>query len=148
MRPAVNHAIGAYMRAKYVQTRALLDRTTADPQHYQHEALQRILTANAETTYGRQHRFTSLRSVHEFRQAISINTYEELRPYVDRVADGSDPHALTADPVQMFTNTSGTTSKPKLIPVTASGRRAERRVRDDPTPSPGSASACWLCRMC
>ncbi|HEY3061227.1 MAG TPA: GH3 auxin-responsive promoter family protein [Chloroflexota bacterium] len=130
MRPAINHAIGAYMRAKYVQSRALLDRTTEDPQRYQHEALQRILMANAETTYGRQHHFASLRTVRDFNQAIPINTYEELRPYVDRVADGSDPHALTADPVQMFTNTSGTTSKPKLIPVTASGRRAERRVRD------------------
>jgi hypothetical protein len=130
MRPAINYAIGAYMRAKYVQTRALLDRTTADPQRYQHEALQRILTANAETTYGRQHRFSSLRTARDFRQAVPINTYEELRPYVDRVADGSDPHALTADRVQMFTNTSGTTSQPKLIPVTASGRHAERRVRD------------------
>jgi hypothetical protein len=130
MRPAINHAIGVYIRAKYAQSRALLDRITEDPKRYQDEALQRILTVNANTTYGRQHRFSSLRTVHDFRQAIPINTYEELRPYVDRVADGSDPHALTADRVEMFTNTSGTTSKPKLVPVTASGRLAERRVKD------------------
>jgi hypothetical protein len=130
MRPAINHAIGVYIRAKYAQSRTLLDRVTEDPKRYQDEALQRILTANAETTYGRQHSFSSLRTVREFRQAIPINTYEELRPYVDRVADGSDPHALTADRVEMFTNTSGTTSKPKLVPVTASGRLAERRVKD------------------
>jgi hypothetical protein len=119
MRPAINHAIGVYIRAKYAQSRALLDRITQDPKRYQDEALQRILTANANTTYGRQHQFSSLRTVHDFRRAIPINSYEELRPYVDRVADGSDPHALTADRVEMFTKTSGTTSKPKLEPVTA-----------------------------
>jgi GH3 auxin-responsive promoter len=130
MRPAINHAIGVYLSAKYVQTRSLLDRVSEDPRRYQNEALQRILSANADTTYGRQHHFASVRNVREFRQAVPINGYEELRPYVDRIADGSDPHALTADRVEMFTNTSGTTNKPKLVPVTASGRLAERRVKD------------------
>ena len=130
MRPAINHVIGVYLRAKHTQAQALLSRVCEDPASYQQQALQRILTANAETTYGRQHGFASLRTVHDFRQAVPINSYEDLRPYVDRVADGSDPHALTADRVEMFTNTSGTTNKPKLVPVTTSGRLAERRVKD------------------
>jgi hypothetical protein len=130
MRPPINYAITVYLRGKYVQTRALLARICEDPARYQGEALQRILTANADTTYGRQHGFAKVQSVRDFRQAVPINSYEELRPYVDRVADGTDPHALTADPVTMFTNTSGTTNKPKLVPVTASGRLAERRVKD------------------
>ncbi len=130
MRPAINHVIGVYLRAKHTQAQALLSRVCEDPASYQQQALQRILTANAETTYGRQHGFASLRTVHDFRQAVPINSYEDLRPYVDRVADGSDPHALTADRVEMFTNTSGTTNKPKLVPVTRSGRLAERRVKD------------------
>ena len=130
MRPAINHVIGVYLRAKHTKAQALLSRVCEDPASYQQQALQRILTANAETTYGRQHGFASLRTVHDFRQAVPINSYEDLRPYVDRVADGSDPHALTADRVEMFTNTSGTTNKPKLVPVTRSGRLAERRVKD------------------
>ena len=73
---------------------------------------------------------TSIRGIDDFRSAVPINTYEELRPYVDAVANGTDPHALTADRVEMFTNTSGTTSKPKLVPVTASSRAAERRVKN------------------
>jgi hypothetical protein len=130
MRPLINYPIAVYLRRKYAQARELLDRTAADPERYQREALARIVSANAETTYGRQHKFASLRSVSDYREAVPINTYEELRPYVDRIADGTDPHALTGDTVEMFTNTSGTTNKPKLIPVTASGRLAERRVKD------------------
>jgi hypothetical protein len=118
------------LRSKRQKNATRLDRTTVDPARYQQETLLRILSLNAETTYGREHRFGKIRSAAEFGRAVPINTYEELRPYVDRVADGSDPHALTSDPVEMFTNTSGTTAKPKLIPVTASGRAAERRVKN------------------
>jgi hypothetical protein len=129
MQPAIRTAVDAYLRHKRAQTQHELARTTADPEGYQRETLRGILEANAGTTYGREHNFARLRSVADFQSAVPVNTYEELRPYVDRIADGSDPHALTADAVEMFTNTSGTTSKPKLVPVTASGRRAERQVK-------------------
>jgi len=122
--------VPAYLRRKLRSARALVDSTTREPQRFQQDALLRILRANAQTTYGREHGFASIRTVREFQDAVPVNTYEELRPYVDSVADGTDPHALTADPVEMFTSTSGTMSKPKLIPVTASSRLAERRVKD------------------
>ena len=130
MQPAISAAVDLYLRRQRAQTHAALARTTADPERYQEETLLGILAANAGTTYGREHGFARLHSAADFQSAVPINTYEELRPYVDRIADGSDPHALTGDPVEMFTNTSGTTSKPKLVPVTASGRRAERRVKN------------------
>src|SRR5678815_4397495 len=115
MRPLVNMALGPYLRRQRRETQALLERTTHQPAVFQEQTLQRIVEANAATTYGRDHGFSKIHSIADFRSAVPVNTYEELRPYVDRIADGSDPHALTADPVEMFTNTSGTTSKPKLI---------------------------------
>src|SRR4051794_36206341 len=130
MRPLVNYPISLYLRKVHAQAQATLAQITAEPEPSQLRTPRRILAANADTTYGREHGFATLRSVREYREAVPINTYEELRPYVDRIADGTDPHALTADDVEMFTNTSGTTSKPKLIPVTAGGRQAERRVKD------------------
>jgi hypothetical protein len=130
MKPLINYPIAVYLRKVHAQAQATLAQITAEPERYQLRTLRRILLANSDTTYGREHSFATLRSVREYREAVPINTYEELRPYVDRIADGTDPHALTADPVEMFTNTSGTTSKPKLIPVTAGGRHAERRVKD------------------
>jgi hypothetical protein len=130
MRPLINAPIAMYLRRHRRATDTLLREITNQPEVHQERALLRIVRANAPTTYGREHRFESIRSIDDFRSAVPINTYEELRPYVDAVANGSDPHALTSDPVEMFTNTSGTTSKPKLVPVTASGRAAERRVKN------------------
>src|SRR5688500_16247218 len=129
MQPAIRIAVDAYLRRQRARTQHALAETTAEPERYQRETLLGILAANSGTTYRREHDFARLRSVADFQSAVPVNTYEELRPYVDRIAEGSDPHALTADPVEMFTNTSGTTSKPKLVPVTAGGRRAERRVK-------------------
>jgi hypothetical protein len=130
MPSATSLVLSTYLRRRLRQAKAMLARTTAEPERYQEAVLRDIVAANAETTYGREHGFASIRTVADFQRAVPINTYEKLRPYVDRIAEGSDPHALTADPVEMFTSTSGTTSKPKLIPVTASGRRAEGRVKE------------------
>jgi hypothetical protein len=130
MRSATSLVLSVYLRRRLAQAKAMLARTTAEPERYQEQVLRDIIAANAETTYGREHGFANIRTVADFQQAVPINTYEELRPFVDRIAEGSDPHALTADPVEMFTSTSGTTSKPKLIPVTASGRRAETKVKE------------------
>jgi GH3 auxin-responsive promoter len=130
MQTVARFLVSLHLRRKRAEARRFLARTTAEPERFQEQALRRILSANQQTTYGQEHLFRKIKTPREFQEAVPINSYEELRPYVDRIADGSDPHALTADPVEMFTNTSGTTSKPKLIPVTASGRRAERRVKD------------------
>ena len=68
----------------------LLAETTARPV-YQQQALLRIVAMNAETTYGREHGFGSVRDLDDFRSAVPINTYEDFRPYVDRIASGADP---------------------------------------------------------
>jgi hypothetical protein len=123
-------AIGLHLRTQWRGAEKRLAHVTLEPRPHQEQALKSILGANAETRYGRDHGFARIRSISDFQSAIPINTYEDLRPYVDQVVHGSDPHALTSEDVEMFTSTSGTTSRPKLIPVTASGRRAERRVKD------------------
>jgi hypothetical protein len=131
------HAVGIHLRRRWKTAEGRLSRLTEEPRRYQEQALLAIVGANAATRYGREHDFAKIRSIADFRAAVPVNTYEELRQYVDAMADGSDPHALTAEPAEMFTNTSGTTSKPKLIPVTPSGRRAERKVKD-----------LWMAKLC
>ncbi len=63
----------------------------------------------------------------EYRRQVEISDYERLRPYVKRAQNG-DANVLTAEPVLMFTMTSGSTGEPKLIPVTAATRRNHRQL--------------------
>ncbi len=85
----------------------------------QEALLKELLCQHAETHFGREHGFASLRSYEDFTTAVPISNYETLRPYMEKVFNGQ-PEALLppGQPVLMFSLSSGTTGKPKRIPVT------------------------------
>jgi hypothetical protein len=101
--------------------RARFEAATQDPERSQAQVLARLLAHNADTAFGREHGFGAIRTPAEYARRVPVRDYEAFRPYVERIASGV-PRVLTADPVVMFTTTSGTTSEPKRIPVTAAWR--------------------------
>lgn len=88
----------------------------------QWKLLRATLAANAETDFGREHKFRDIRSVADFQARVPVRTYEQLSPWIERVADGEDK-VLTAEQVLLFQPTSGSSSAEKLIPYTTSLRR-------------------------
>jgi hypothetical protein len=93
----------------------------------QQEHLLGILTANAESLYGREHKFSAIRSIADFQNSVPINDYDGLQPYIERAAAG-ERSILTAESPFMFATTSGTSGARKLIPVTRSYVREFRRA--------------------
>ena len=100
---------------------------TSKPQEIQDELLLEILERNRATRFGRDHHFKSIGSLGDYRYQVAIADYERVRPYVQLVQNG-ERDALTAEPVDMFTMTSGSTGEPKLIPVTAKTRENHRQL--------------------
>ena len=62
-----------------------------------------------ETEFGRAHGFAAITSFEEFRARVPISTYDELRPWLDRVIAG-EPSVLTREPVIAFEETGGSRS--------------------------------------
>src|SRR6185436_18104784 len=60
----------------------------ADPRAAQRKQLRHILQSNATTEFGRRHAFASLRNESEYRAAVPIQSYDDLRHSIDRVANG------------------------------------------------------------
>jgi hypothetical protein len=88
------------------------------PEAAQSELLTRILRYHADTAFGRDHGFASIRTVADYRRQVPVAPYERLEPYIRRVMAG-ETTALLADPaVLMFALTSGTTAARKHIPIT------------------------------
>jgi hypothetical protein len=87
--------------------------------HQQECLLERILLPNQGCEYGRMHGFSSIRSPHDYQNAVPICTYEDLRKYVDRMLQG-EGGVLVSAPVRRFFVTSGTMAAPKYVPVTDS----------------------------
>ena len=100
---------------------------TRDPMRAQKKVLFEYLIRNKNTEFGRKHGFSSIRSIEDFRSRVPIAGYESLRQLVDRMARG-EKNVLTSDRPVFFGRTSGTTGKPKLIPVTRYSRDKKARL--------------------
>jgi hypothetical protein len=99
------------------------DRLRASPRAAQWSLLHSILVANAQTEFGRIHHFDEISSPESFRSRVPMRTYDDFRPWIDRIA-GGEAGILSGEPVAAFEKTGGSTSGRKLIPYTQSGLNA------------------------
>ena len=84
----------------------------------QREVLQDIGTHGQYTEIGRKYQLNKLFSIRDFKKAIPIHEYDDLKPYIERMMEG-EKNLLWNTPVNWFAKSSGTTSdKSKFIPVT------------------------------
>jgi GH3 auxin-responsive promoter len=85
----------------------------------QRDLLMARIARNADSQFGRDHHFREIRTPADFRKRVPIGDYNRHEPYIDRVRQG-DVSALfgAGTDVLMFAMTSGTTNRPKTIPVT------------------------------
>jgi hypothetical protein len=106
---------------------ARFETATHHPRVLQETLLHDILSAQAETAFGRDHHLGAIRTIADFRLQVPIAGYEAIEPYIARVRRG-ETSALLADPrIHMFALTSGTTAARKYIPVTQSYLDTYRR---------------------
>jgi sterol desaturase/sphingolipid hydroxylase (fatty acid hydroxylase superfamily) len=98
-----------------------------DPMRTQHALLAQIVRRNRDTTFGRKHGFEQIESYASFAERVPVQEYEALRPYVDAEIECGE-QALTAESPTHYLRTSGTTGKPKDIPLVGSHLRRLRRI--------------------
>ncbi|MDR2392415.1 MAG: GH3 auxin-responsive promoter family protein [Planctomycetota bacterium] len=115
--------LGWFFNAIMRNRTAAFARDCECPRAAQERSLRAILRRNASTDFGRAAGFEKLSCIKgenlwcAFRAAIPIRACEEFLPWVDRMKAGERDVLVPGRP-QMFSLTSGTTSKPKFCPVT------------------------------
>jgi hypothetical protein len=88
------------------------------PNDIQKETLLNLLRRAKDTTWGKKYNYGEIRAVETFQQSVPLQTYDEIKPWVDRLREG-EPDLLWPGDVKWFAKSSGTTSdKSKFIPVT------------------------------
>ena len=103
-----------------------LNNAAKHPASAQWRALRRILHAQKNTQFGQEHAFQQITSIQQFQASVPIQTYETLRPYIQRQIQQHTAE-VTQQAAIMYAQTSGTTGSPKHIPVTAETLRLLRR---------------------
>ena len=89
---------------------------TKSPKINQWNLLKDILRQNKDTSFGSKHNFSSIHTYKDFKDAIAINKYEDLRSYINEQEQTREPCLNSQQPV-MYAQTSGTTGEPKNIPI-------------------------------
>jgi hypothetical protein len=97
---------------------ARMARWKNDPLSAQGRVFQHLLAGARKTHFGREHRLDQVNSPAEFRQAVPLRDYEQLRPWIERIKAGERDVLWPGKPAY-FAKTSGTTSGTKYIPLTA-----------------------------
>ena len=101
--PIVNRLLAGTKRGREVQQQVLLDK----------------IRMTADSDFGRVHGFSKIRTAEDFRRSVPVTDFEYFRPYVEKVQSGNVRALFGAQTkLLMFALTSGTTDKPKQIPVT------------------------------
>ncbi|MBC7884964.1 MAG: GH3 auxin-responsive promoter family protein, partial [Saprospiraceae bacterium] len=83
----------------------------------QNKILLSLVSTAADTQFGQDHHFSKITNYEEFKAAIPIRDYEDLKPYIDKIIDGGADILWPGKP-KYFAKTSGTTSGIKYIPIT------------------------------
>ncbi len=90
---------------------------SVNPGAYQKAIFNNLIEKGGKTIFGKDHKLAEVGSYSEFKQAVPINDYEGLKPYVDQILKGASDVLWPGKPAY-FAKTSGTTSGVKYIPIT------------------------------
>ena len=65
-----------------------IDLYASQASEIQHRVLSRLIHQAAQTEWGRKYDYSSIRNYEDFRKRVPIQTYEEIKPYVERLRAG------------------------------------------------------------
>lgn len=87
------------------------------PHDVQEEWFQQLINEARYTEWGRKYDYSSIRNRQQFQERVPISTYDDLKPYIDRIRKG-EQNILWNTEIRWFAKSSGTTAgKSKFIPV-------------------------------
>lgn len=87
----------------------------------QNQVLKKLIYNAQDTEWGKTHGFHDVKSYDQFAKTSPVNTYEELKGYIDRMRHG-EKNILWPGQVRWYAKSSGTTNdKSKFIPVSKHG---------------------------
>uniref|UniRef100_A0A671Y7U0 GH3 domain containing n=1 Tax=Sparus aurata TaxID=8175 RepID=A0A671Y7U0_SPAAU len=94
--------------------RRKLEADTVNVRQVQEETLLRRLSKNANTSYGRQYDFSSIKDSDGFRACHPITTYEHYRELIRRIAGGEEKVIIAEKPL-ILAMTSGTSGASAML---------------------------------
>lgn len=91
--------------------------------HIQNKVFHDLVKKAANTEWGRKYNYSDIRNYEDFRKNIPLQTYEDIKPYVERIRAG-EKNILWPSKIRWFAKSSGTTNdKSKFLPLSQESLR-------------------------
>lgn len=90
---------------------------TEHPMECQEAFVRSLARANKDTLFGRKHEFEEIGCIDDYQRLTPIQDYHTLLKYIELIKRGESDVLFHGTPI-WWAKTSGTTSEPKLIPIT------------------------------
>ncbi len=88
--------------------------------------LMSILRENMETQFAKDHNFSEIKTLEDFRKNVPVQTYDTLALYINQHIHGKADILVKGKPVS-YATTSGTTGEPKYIPITERAKKTSHK---------------------
>ena len=114
-------SITSMVRPVFWTRRKALERYGHEAEALQRGVMKRLVQKAEHTEWGKSHGFAKVKTYEDFAASSGVNTYEELKGYIDRMRQG-EKDVLWPGMVRWYAKSSGTTNdKSKFIPVSPDG---------------------------
>ncbi len=88
-----------------------------EPLSAQEDTFRYLVKKGTSTVYGKERNFETIKTYEDFKKAVPIVDYEDIKNYIERIKHGEKDIFWPGQPLY-FAKTSGTTSGTKYIPIT------------------------------
>lgn len=86
------------------------------PHKFQDSIFQQNVKKGKLTVFGQEHNFNDIHTYEDYKRLVPLNSYESLRPYMNRVIKGEKSVLWPGKP-KFIVGTSGTTGGVKYVPI-------------------------------
>lgn len=109
--------IKSFLALKFAKiVRAQISKWADNPLATQDKVFQYLIQNAAVTQFGKDHHFENISTYDDFKKAVPVRDYEDLKAYIERIKEGQSDVLWKGKPIY-FAKTSGTTSGTKYIPI-------------------------------
>lgn len=114
-------SITSLAKLYFASRQKAVERYNTQAEELQMKVMQHLVQRAAQTEWGSIHHFDQIRSYEDFSKSMAVNSYEELKGFIDRMRHG-EKDILWPGQVRWYAKSSGTTNdKSKFIPVSKEG---------------------------
>lgn len=106
--------ITQFLRKKHYDN---FQKASTYPLQAQWDKLRKIISNNENTEFGKKYGFWKINSIKDYQNLVPITTYNDLRPYVEKMLKG-EKNILTYQEPLFYGMTTGSTGSSKFTPIT------------------------------